>query len=105
MPRTKKPKNEKKQNAMSQNTAIQAWREAAKALGYLSPGKFAAIPLKGTPEHAAIKAKQQEIISSGKPTPPTPTPVPAPTMGRDSMELLEQELFGEVGEAVPAAAG
>jgi hypothetical protein len=63
MPRAKREKSAAKQTAMASNIPILAWRRAAKELGYLVSGNFKPIPLKGTPEHAQIKARQTVIAA------------------------------------------
>jgi hypothetical protein len=64
MPRQKKQKSEAKQSAITNNGAIQCWRDAAKELGYLQSGKFVAIPKQGTPEHSKIKERQAELMKA-----------------------------------------
>jgi hypothetical protein len=78
MPRTKRTKSANKQRAISENTAINAWRVAAKELGYLTKGVFRPIPPKGSPEYNAIKKRQAEITAQQKPAPAQAAPaVPA----------------------------
>lgn len=99
MPRQKKAKSEAKQSAMNNNTAIQAWREAAKQLGYLQQGKFLAIPARGTPEHLKIKERQMEIMKEKSKTEPeskTPELVsvlnPSPIVSVSKEQLPTTEL-------------
>lgn len=70
MPRTKKVKSEAKQMAMTNNAAIQAWRTAAKEMGFLQAGKFVPIPAKHTPEYAQIKQRQLAILAAAAKSPP-----------------------------------
>jgi hypothetical protein len=60
MPRRRKPKSKRKQDAIRHNCGIAAWRRAASE--YLRKGKFIHLPKKGTEEHARMKARQKELI-------------------------------------------
>lgn len=60
MPRKKKTKSKRKQDAIRHNCGIAAWRMAAAE--YLRKGKFIHLPKKGTPEHAEMKVRQKELM-------------------------------------------
>jgi hypothetical protein len=60
MPRKKRPKSKRKQDAIKRNTGIAAWRRAAAE--YLLKGKFIHLPKVGTPEHAKMVKRQQQLI-------------------------------------------
>lgn len=60
MPRIRKTKSKRKQDAIRHNVGIAAWRRAAAE--YLRKGKFQHLPKKGTPEHATMRKRQQELI-------------------------------------------
>jgi hypothetical protein len=60
MPRRRKPKSKRKQDAIRHNCGIAAWRRAAAE--YLTKGAFVHLPMRGTPAHAAMKKRQKELI-------------------------------------------
>lgn len=60
MPRRRKPKSKRKQDAIRHNCGIAAWRRAAAE--YLRRGRFVHLPKKGTPEHTAMKQRQKELM-------------------------------------------
>jgi len=60
MPRHRKTKSKRKQDAIRHNVGIAAWRRAAAE--YLRKGKFQHLPKKGTTEHAEMRARQQALI-------------------------------------------
>jgi hypothetical protein len=60
MPRRRKTKSKRKQTAILHNCGIAAWRRAAAE--YLRRGRFIHLPKKGTEEHAAMKARQKELM-------------------------------------------
>jgi hypothetical protein len=60
MPRRRKAKSKRKQDAIRHNCGIAAWRQAASE--YLRKGKFIHLPKKGTEEHAIMKRRQKELM-------------------------------------------
>lgn len=60
MPRRKRQKSQKKQQAIRRNVGIAAWRRAAAE--YLRKGKFVHLPKKGTKEHTEMKLRQKELM-------------------------------------------
>jgi hypothetical protein len=58
MPR--QPKSKQKQQAIRRNAGIAAWRMAAAE--YLRKGNFMHLPKRGTPEHAAMRDRQMQLI-------------------------------------------
>jgi hypothetical protein len=60
MPRRKRPKSKRKQDAIRHNAGIAAWRRAAAE--YLQKGTFMHLPKKGTAEHAAMKVRQKQLL-------------------------------------------
>jgi hypothetical protein len=61
MPQPKqRQKSKQKQQAIRRNAGIAAWRMAAAE--YLRKGNFMHLPKRGTPEHAAMRARQAELV-------------------------------------------
>jgi hypothetical protein len=56
----RRSKSKHKQSAIRNNCGIAAWRLAAAE--HLRKGKFIHLPKRGTPEHAAMRARQQELL-------------------------------------------
>lgn len=71
MPRTTKPKSEKRVQSAAANIGLCSWRAAAKEGGYLGGGEskeFKKLPKQGTEEHEKIKKRQQELVELWKVT-------------------------------------
>ncbi len=104
MPRTKRVKSSAKQGAIMANSALSAWRTAAKEMGYLQKGAFKPIPAKGSTEYMRIKARQAELM--GKPrmseskaaaATPAPAAVPMPAAAAGAGMAAAQIVGGPIG--------
>jgi hypothetical protein len=60
MPRKKKVKSKRKQDAIRHNAGIAAWRKAAAE--YLRTGRFVHLPRKGSPEHEKMLKRQADLL-------------------------------------------
>jgi hypothetical protein len=60
MPRKKKVKSKRKQDAIRHNAGIAAWRKAAAE--YLRTGTFVHLPRKGTQEHEKMLKRQAALL-------------------------------------------
>jgi len=58
----KRLKSIKKRSAIDGNPRLKAWYFACMENGYLKKGAFKKLPAKGTPEHTACKARQEELL-------------------------------------------
>lgn len=56
----RRSKSRHKQSAIRHNCGIAAWRLAAAE--HLKKGKFVHLPKRGTPEHAAMRIRQRELL-------------------------------------------
>jgi hypothetical protein len=57
---TRQPKSKQKQQAIRRNAGIAAWRMAAAE--YLRKGNFTHLPKRDTPEHAAMRDRQAQLL-------------------------------------------